>query len=287
MWKSTGEHWIYSGSATNDLAAEIEKQYMTLREMGIVVRNTVLGATLESVAAFVGEPKAAVYYATECRFLYRALFPTRGLPSKPVWEALGAEQVPVVLYGQAAGEWFRPVASFTADLISMCMLCQIAKPQVIFEIGTFHGSGALHWAGNAPEAEIYTLDLPTAAEPSLSLTSVDRMHIQGHSQSPRMAFEGKPEADRIHCLYGDSATFDYSPFFRKVDLFFIDGAHSYEYVRNDTERAFECCKPGGLVVWHDYGRVGFNGVARRLHELSSRGREIHRVPGGSLAYTKA
>lgn len=260
---------------------------MNFREMGIVIRNIVLGANLESLVALASEPQRAAYYATECRFLYQLIFGKRKLPSKPVWEALGADQVPIVLYGQAATEWFRPVASFIADLISMCMLCQIVKPRIVFEIGTFHGAGALHWAANAPQAEVYTLDLPPAVDPSLSLTVVDRQHIKGRARATCMEFDGRAEASRIHPLYGDSATFDFSPFSDCVDLFFIDGAHSYEYIRNDTYRALACCKPGGVVAWHDYGRVGFNGVSKWLDELSANGREVYCIPGGSLAYTRA
>jgi len=258
---------------------------MKLREIGIVLRNMILGGNLESLVA-MGDPRMAAYYVSECRFLYRCIFPDHDLPQKHVWEVLGSEQTSVVLYGNAAKEWFRPVASFTADLVSICMICQILKPKLIFEIGTFHGAGALHWAGNAPDAEVYTLDLPPSASPSLSVTEVDRAHIKEHSETGKMAFAGEPEAKRIHCLYGDSATFDFSSFAGKVDLFFIDGAHSYEYVRNDTLRAFSCCKPGSVVAWHDYGRVGFNGVSRWLHELSREGRNIYRIPGGSLAYTQ-
>jgi len=168
----------------------------------------------------------------------------------------------------------------------MCILCQILKPQVIFEIGTLNGAGALHWAGNAPGAEVYTLDLPAGTRPSLALTEADRQHVGVHGAAIGMAFDGKPEAQRIHCLYGDSATFDYTPFHARVDLFFIDGAHSYEYVRNDTSRALACCKPGGIIAWHDYGRSGFNGVSKWLHELVRGGREIYRIPGGSLAYAR-
>jgi hypothetical protein len=259
---------------------------MRLREIGIVLRNGVLAGNVESLRA-MGDPRQTAYYHTEIRFLYRCLFPPkRDLPQKPVWEVFGVDQIPVVLYGDAVGEWFRPVASYATDLVSMCMLCQIVKPKVILEIGTFYGSGALHWAGNAPEAEIYTLDLPPTAEPSLAVTAMDRAIVSGHAAAKQMIFEGRPEAKRIHCLYGDSATFDFSPFSGKVDLLFIDGAHSYEYVRNDTLRAGTCCKPGSVIAWHDYGRVGFNGVSRWLHEYSRTGKQIYRVPGGSLAFTR-
>jgi predicted O-methyltransferase YrrM len=258
---------------------------MKARELGIVFRNLFLGGNVEAFLS-LGDPRTAAYYVTECRFLHRCIFPNGDLPAKNVWEALGADEVPVVLYGEAAKEWFRPMASFTADLVSMCMLCQILKPKTILEIGTLHGSGALHWAGNAPDALVYTLDLPVTATPSLPLTEVDAEHVQGHAQTTRMMFEGKPEASRIRCLYGDSATFDFEPFYGKVDLLFIDGAHSYEYVRNDTLRTAACCKPGSVIAWHDYGRVGFNGVSKWLHEYARLGKTIYRVPGGSLAYTK-
>jgi hypothetical protein len=122
--------------------------------------------------------------------------------------------------------------------------------------------------------------------PSLTVTAVDIEHIADHDQTTQMEFLRTPEAARIHCLYGDTATFDFSCFAGKVDLFFIDGAHSYGYVRNDTLRAFDCCKPGSVIAWHDYGKTGFNGVSRWLHELAREGKEIYRVPGGSLAYMK-
>lgn len=256
---------------------------MKAREIAIVIRNVVLGANLESLGS-LNHPRMVANFATECRFLYHSLFPNGGLPQKPVWEALGAEQTSVTLYGKASEDWFRPVASYATDLVSMCMLCQLLKPKVIFEIGTYHGSGALHWAGNAPGAELYTLDLPASVSASLSVTAMDTQHIVEHAREGRMEFVGTPEAARIHCLYGDTAVFDFSPFKGKVDLFFIDGAHSYGYVRNDTLRAFDCCKPGSVIAWHDYGKMGFNGVSRWLHELAREGKKIYRVPGGSLAY---
>lgn len=258
---------------------------MKIREVGILLRNMFMAGNIDSLLS-LREPRQSAYYVTECRFLHRCIFPNGGLPVKNVWEMCGADEVPVILYNCAAPEWFRPVASFAVDLISMCMLCQILKPQVILEIGTFHGAGALHWAGNARDAQVYTLDLPPAMAPSLEVTTVDLRHVEGHESRQKMLFDGKPEAARIHCLYGDSATFDFSPLHADVDLLFIDGAHSYEYVRNDTLRAGSCCKPGSVIAWHDYGRVGFNGVSRWLHEFARDGHEVWRVPGGSLAFTR-
>jgi phosphoribulokinase len=70
----------------------------------------------------------------------------------------------------------------------------------------------------------------------------------------------------------------------KIDLFFIDGAHSYPCVKSDTENALKCMKRGGLLIWHDYGRVGVNGVSKYLHELAEE-MPIFSVPGSSLAFS--
>lgn len=258
---------------------------MKLREIAIVLRNMILGGNLDSLLV-LSNPRAAAQYVAESRFLYRCIFPNGNLPQKPVWEFLGGDEVPIIIYPDAAKEWFRPIASYAVDLVSMCMICQILKPKLIFEIGTFHGAGALHWAGNAPQADVYTLDLPPASAPSLDVTVIDREHVREHAETERMLFDGRPEAQRIHRLHGDTATFDFSPFTGKVDLLFIDGAHSYEYVRNDTVRTAVCCKPGTIVCWHDYGRLGVNGVSKWLHELSHNGTQIYRIPGGSLAYMR-
>lgn len=249
----------------------------------IAARNLVWAGS-PAALSFAGKPREMVNYVTECLFLRRSLNPNGGLPQRAPWEAFGIKDpVPVIIYPEAAKEWFRPTASFAADLVGLCALAHILNPQTIFEIGTLHGSGALHLAANAPRAEVYTLDLPTGSVPKLTTTMSDRIHVQEHSTG-QLAFEGRPEASRIKCIYGDSASFDYSPFQGKVDLFFIDGAHSYDYVRNDTLKALECSHPGSVIAWHDYGRVGVNGVSRWLHEFRS-GREIFRVPGGSLAFT--
>jgi predicted O-methyltransferase YrrM len=173
----------------------------------------------------------------------------------------------------------RPVGSFTVDLLALCMICRAIKPRMIFEIGTFHGAGTMHLAANAPEAQVLTLDLPPESATSLNTTTVDRLHISARTRADWLC-----GAERINRLYGDSATFDFLPWRARIDLFFIDGAHSYEYVRNDTLKALDCCRPGAVIAWHDYGRVGVNGVSRWLHEFASGSREVFRVPGGSLAY---
>ena len=57
--------------------------------------------------------------------------------------------------------------------------------------------------------------------------------------------------DRVTFLSSDSATFDESAYHGTIDLAFVDGAHSYEYVKSDSEKAWKMLRPGGIIAWHD------------------------------------
>ena len=52
-----------------------------------------------------------------------------------------------------------------------------------------------------------------------------------------------------------------------MDVVFIDGAHSYSYVRNDTEAARRMVAPGGMIAWDDYPSIP--GVYRYLNEIAA------------------
>ena len=111
----------------------------------------------------------------------------------------------------------------------------------IFEFGTFMGRTALHFARMNPAANVWTLDLPAEANPR---------RFAGHIGT---YFADTPEAGRIHCLRCDARTFDPSPHRAAMDFIWVDGDHSYEGVKNDTEKAFDMLAPGGAIFWHDFG----------------------------------
>jgi predicted O-methyltransferase YrrM len=245
-------------------------------------RSVLLGANLAS-ARLLLNPRRFVAYANDALFQYR-IAAGRRLPQKTVFEVFPAPAADVRLADPPGYTWLRDEsAPFAIDLISLCLLCRAVRPKVVFEIGTFVGYTSLHMALNTPEeSEIFTLDLPpTERGTALHTTATDQKLI-GH-EVDRPLFEGVAEGEKVKRLYGDSATFDYSPWHGKVDLFFIDGAHSYEYVKSDTLNALRCTRPGSVIVWHDYGRIEQDGVIRWLHEFA-RDREVFSVPNGSLAF---
>lgn len=124
-----------------------------------------------------------------------------------------------------------------------------------FEIGTNRGRTAWTVARNNPEAHVYTLDVPlelSSSEVALDMGTDDH-HFFRPGAACGEAFAGTPEAERITQLWGDSATFDYAPYAGRIDMVYVDGGHSYEYVRSDTVNALAMLSPTGTIVWDDYG----------------------------------
>jgi hypothetical protein len=287
---SAADRQIFAETASAATLSRLAARLSYYLRIGrILSRNVLLGGNAISLG-LANSPRQMAHYHAECLFLYRLLHPASGLPQAPIWQGLGLKDysmdVGMSLSLEAAGEWFRPTPSYGIDLIVLCLIAKLTRPKVIFEIGTLRGSSALHFAMSSPGAQIYTLDLPSSVRPSLPTTIMDETHVEHHAGVKSYYFSGREEQERIHPLFGDSSTFDFSPFAGQVDLFFVDGAHSYEYVRNDTEKALQCVRPGGVIAWHDYGRAGVNGVTRWLHEFRESGRDVYRVPGGSLAYMR-
>jgi predicted O-methyltransferase YrrM len=250
-----------------------------LSAIGIGIRNVILGGNLISLR-HIFDPKRVLFYVGENLFAYRTFF-RNGLPPKNIYEVFPARPSEQVSLAFLENAWFHSIPSYTADIVSLCLLARLSKPKVIFEIGTLAGYTAVHFALNAPEARIFTLDLGPEDRSSLPTTVMDDSFISKHEHRPK-ALEQFPQ---VTCLYGDTAKFDFSPYRGLVDLFFIDGAHSYEYVRNDSLKAMECTHPGSVIAWHDYGRYGVNGVSRWLEEFAT-DRQICRIPGGSLAFMR-
>jgi predicted O-methyltransferase YrrM len=161
-------------------------------------------------------------------------------------------------------------------LVFLVSLAKFINARRIFEIGTFTGVTAATLAQNLPNAEVHTLDLPPARAPDLAIEPGDAKYI-----APRRrvrVFDGTPQAARIIQHEADSAQFDF-PSHGIFDLVYIDGAHSYQYVENDTRAAFGVVSQRGAVVWDDYQRH-WPGVVDYLNQRSSL--KLYRAPGTRL-----
>jgi hypothetical protein len=174
------------------------------------------------------------------------------------------------------------------ELYSLSSLAKHFAPKVIFEIGTFDGRTTLHFALNTGDAtQINTLDLPPEDlhNVKLKLDSGDPQLVDKKQFRIGECFIDRAESKKITQHLSDSAAFDYSPFAGKVDFFFVDGAHSYEYIKSDTENALKTLSDKGIILWHDYGNV--IDVVEYLNDLSKT-LPICRIDQTSLAvYSKA
>ena len=151
------------------------------------------------------------------------------------------------------------------ELVTLCRLVRDANPTRIFELGTFDGRTTLNLAANAgADAKVYTLDLPKNSISS-SAAPIHAHEIRyADKERSGSRYEGADVAEKIEQFYGDSGTFDFSPYHGQIDFVFVDASHTYEYVINDSLHALKMLRDGkGTIVWHDYGR--WDGVTRALN----------------------
>ena len=149
------------------------------------------------------------------------------------------------------------------ELAAMAFCTQAVDPNKIFEIGTFRGRTALNFALNsASDCTIFTMDL----------SEEERLQMEGPSMADQtivtksltgIDYMDKGVDEKISQLFGNSLTFDFSPYFGQMDLVFVDGAHHFDAVRSDTRNALKMIRPGGVILWHDWGNYGdYNDVIR-------------------------
>jgi predicted O-methyltransferase YrrM len=149
-------------------------------------------------------------------------------------------------------------------LLEQLVILGLAKQRgarTVFEFGTFNGRTAANLALTlGPEAEILTVDLPADQQPAQALAAGERKYVEKPVSGAKAQW-----LSNVTQLYGDTAMFDFSPWQGTRDMVFVDALHAYAYVRADTELALQLLKPGGLVLWHDYGV--WPGVTEALNEL--------------------
>ncbi len=153
------------------------------------------------------------------------------------------------------------------------ILAVLAKgAERMFEFGTCTGKTAYLWATNQPEnGRVATLTLTPDQVGEYAAEDGDdtraTAYALGESAFRTFRYTGTAAESRIEQLYGDSKAFDDGPHRERYDVVFVDGSHARSYVRSDSAKALRMVKPGGIVLWHDYG-PGVPGVFRVLNQLA-------------------
>ena len=154
------------------------------------------------------------------------------------------------------------------EYLSLATLCSLKNPKIIFEIGTFEGYSTKILSMNAPKATIYTLDLPPNS--TKTIYEIGELNERYTPIKKKINFLISKDTHKIKRLFGDSAIYDFSKFNNKIDFVFIDGAHTYEYTKNDTERALDMINDNGVIVWHDYNPSYWPETVKFIKEFSKK-----------------
>jgi hypothetical protein len=162
-----------------------------------------------------------------------------------------------------------------------------AMPREVLEIGTFMGHTTRQLAENLPNSIIHTVDLPESFSPDHDPDRTmpkDDLHLVARRQVGR-EFRGQLCAGRIRQHFGDTANWDFAQA-GAATFFFIDGAHTYEYCKNDSEKCFALCGGKGVFLWHDCDRR-HPGVVQFVAEWRKLGRDLRRISGTPLVSWKS
>ena len=129
------------------------------------------------------------------------------------------------------------------DYYFLCLIAKAINTVKYFEIGTWVGLSAFNIAKNLnKDTEIYSLDIP-ADHPEIALFNIPNEIFGYYSK----------DLKNVHLLRCDSKKFDYTPYQKQFDLVFVDGNHTYDYVKNDTKIALELIRDeNSVIAWHDY-----------------------------------
>lgn len=144
-----------------------------------------------------------------------------------------------------------PASISPLEAYALAILLRLSNATKVFEFGTYKGLSTTQLASNIEEGgQVFTLDLPEN-HPAYALKIDKPAEREIATEGGKGILIPRNLVARVTLLKSDSATFDTAPFRHSMDMVFVDGAHSYDYVENDSTKAFDMVRRGGVVVWHD------------------------------------
>ncbi|NOT09839.1 MAG: class I SAM-dependent methyltransferase [Gemmatimonadales bacterium] len=210
-----------------------------------------------------------------------------GLDSRFAPDELGATRAAEVSF---VGRGTIRVPGGTSDAEAWILAVLAKDTRRLFEFGTCTGKTAYLWARNQPpDGRVITLTLGPDQLAAYHAADGDdtsaELYARQESRFDRFLYSGTEVESRVTQLYGDSKSFDETPYAGSCDVVFVDGSHAYSYVVSDSTKALRLVRPGGLVLWHDYSPE-CPGVFRALNELARR-LSLQHIRGTTLVVHRA
>jgi len=159
---------------------------------------------------------------------------------------------------------------FKEDYLILHCLLRKYQPKSVFELGTNMGTGTKIIKNAVPDAEVFSLDLPT------ELAHISLQHPIN---------EGKGDSVGNKCdlpftqLRGDSLKFDYSKY--PCEAYFIDGEHDFAHPLYESLEILKLSP--ALVIYHDADIKEVN-EAIVLAFRNRTGYQLFRVTDTRIAY---
>jgi hypothetical protein len=173
------------------------------------------------------------------------------------------------------------------EAMALLAILKAENPGEVLEIGTFMGHTTKAMAENLTDSIIHTVDLPPDFSEDQDIKNgppKDDFHLIARRVVGR-EYKRQTVEPRIRQHFGDTAAISFQEF-GKPSFFFIDGSHTYEYCKQDSEKCLALCGGTGTFLWHDCN-IEHPGVIRFVKEWRSLGRNIVIVRGTTLAYWKS
>jgi hypothetical protein len=242
----------------------------------------ILGISPAALIRGVRHGPIEAYRSARRGYSAAAPFALPDLPEIPLDRVLGARRFQLRLNVMSYEDGMMPLY----DALPLLSILALEDPKEVLEIGTFMGHTARAMAETLDSAVIHTVDLPedfAGDKPGSGSIPKDDFHLIAKRRVGR-EFKDAPFANRVIQHFGDTAELDFSAL-GKPTFFFIDGSHTYEYCKNDTDKCLAISSPGATFLWHDCDR-NHRGVMRCLLEWRAMGRDVVRIAGSSLGYWK-
>jgi len=165
---------------------------------------------------------------------FQRAFPSVAFKQIRLVDLMETDEVQITPYAFLSG------SSLATDFALLQLLCRKYQVKDYLEIGTWRGESAANVAPYVDSVCSFNL----GDEQLLSL-GLDKNYVESHR------FFSK-DIPNIQHVFGDSQRFDFDQLNKKFDLIFIDGDHSTEAVKRDTEKMLSYLKNNqSIIVWHD------------------------------------
>ena len=158
-------------------------------------------------------------------------------------------------------------ASSATEMLYLARTARHANARLVGETGFDTGFSSRAFLQAHPDARVVSFDVCENRWTGIAKELIDKQFPGRHT-----------------LICGDSR--DTVPKFRanspelRFDLVFIDGGHSYECIKADTETALKILAPNGVIVWDDYAWFT-GGVSQYLTELRH-SLPLYRIAGSQL-----